>query len=181
MSQLVNDSVSREQVVRLIAMAASAAVTVGGIGMASSAWAYDPSINGTYTATVVGDWARTNQIFHQEPVVRSTWKINTSCSTAQDCKGEVNSDQGWTAHIYTHDGHTWFVKREIPNWETCPDGTSYTGHDVVHFYAADPVTGEGMLGSPVLAGREQTTGKSGACGVNLPLYIDQPFRLDKIR
>lgn len=169
---------------RSTAMVASAAVmaagVAGGVGFAPSAWAYDASINGTYTATVVGDWARTNQIFHQESVVRSTWKITTSCSTGWDCTGKVSSDQGWTANIFMHDGRTWFVKRDIPNWETCPDGTSYVGHDVVYFYAADPESGQWALGSSVLAGREHTTGHSGACGVNLPLYIDQPFRLDQI-
>lgn len=151
-----------------------------GIGMAPSAWAYDPSINGTYTATVVGDWARTNQIYHREPVVRSTWTITSSCSTAEDCKGQVVSDQGWTAHMYMHQGYTWYVQRDIPNWETCQDGTTYTGHAVTHFYPADPESGERLLGSPVLAGRDQVTGPSGACATNLPLYIDQPFRLDKI-
>lgn len=152
----------------------------GGVGVAPPAWAYDPAINGTYTATVIGDWARTNEVFHQEPVVRSTWTITTSCSTAYRCDGTVVSDQGWTAPIFMNDAATWFVKRDIPNWTTCQDGTSYVGHDVIHFYPANPDTGEKMLGSTVLAGREQTSGPSGACGTNKPLYIDQPFRLDKI-
>lgn len=169
---------------RLMNMTAGAALVAagvaGGVGVAPSAWAYDPSINGTYTATSVGEWARTNDVLHQEPMVRSTWTITTSCSTAQDCAGQVHSDQGWTAPIYMHDGALWFVTRDIPNWETCPDGTSFPGHDVFHFYPADPETGLKKNGSPVLAGREQTTGPSGACDTNLPLHIDQPFRLDKI-
>jgi hypothetical protein len=158
-----------------------AASVAGGVGMAPSAWAYDPAINGTYTATVVGDWARTNQVYHQEAVVRSTWTISSSCSTGQDCTGQVKSDQGWTAPLTMHDGLIWWVKRDIPNWETCPDGTSFPGHDVVYFYPADPETGLNTLGSsPVLAGRQHTTGPAGACGTNAPLYIEQPFRLDKI-
>jgi len=156
------------------------AAGVAGVGMAPSAWAYDPAINGTYTATVIGDWAQTNQVFHQEAVVRSTWKISSSCYTAQDCTGQVVSDQGWTAPMTMHDGNVWFVKHDIPNWETCPDGTSFPGHDVVYFYPADPDTGENALGSPVLAGREHTTGPAGVCGTNKPLYLDQPFRLDRI-
>ena len=48
---------------------------------------------GSRTATVVGDWAQTNQVYHQEAVVRSTWKITSSCYTAQDCTGQVVSDQ----------------------------------------------------------------------------------------
>jgi len=157
-----------------------AAGVAGNVGMAPSAWAYDPAINGTYTATVVGDWTRTREGYHQEAVVRSTWKVTTSCSTAQDCKGQVVSDQGWTAPLTMHDGLNWYLKRDIPNWVTCPDGSSFTGKDYVFFYPANPDTGENMLGSPVLAGRDHTVGPAGVCGTNEPMYIDQPFRLDKI-
>lgn len=153
----------------------------GGVSMAPAAWAYDASINGSYIATWVGDWARTNDVYHDEPVVRETWTVSTACTTAQDCTGTVISDKGWTAPINMHDGTTWFVSRDIPNWTTCQDGTSYTGHEVIHFYAADPETGEKKRDSPVFAGREHTTGKPGACGTNQALYIDQPFRLDRIR
>src|SRR5271166_5235176 len=152
---------------------------VGG-GTAPPASAYDPSINGRYIATVVGDWARTNTVYHNEDVVRSTWKISSSCTTAQDCSGTVVSDQGWSAPLTMHDGLMWTVKHEIPNWETCADGTPYPGKDVIYLYPTNPDTGENVLGSPVLAGREKTTGPSGACGYNMPLYIEQPFRLDKI-
>jgi hypothetical protein len=152
----------------------------GAVGMAPSARAYDPAINGTYTATVIGDWAQTNQVYHQEAVVRSTWKIGTSCSTAEDCTGQVVSDQGWTAPLTMTDGYIWYLKRDIPNWVTCPDGSSFTGKDYVTFYPANPDTGENVLGSPVLAGREHTVGPNGVCGTNAPMYIDQPFRLDKI-
>jgi hypothetical protein len=147
--------------------------------MAPSAWAYDPAINGTYTATVVGDWARTRQVYHNEAVVRSIWTITSSCTTAQDCTGQVTSDQGWSAPLTMTDGLNWYVKRDIPNWETCADGTTFTARDHFYFYPANPDTGENVLGSPVLAGREQSVGPSGACGYNAPLDIEQPFRLDK--
>ncbi|CAM4182624.1 hypothetical protein MB901379_04108 [Mycobacterium basiliense] len=165
---------------RSTSMVVGAILMAGSVSMASPAWAYNPAINGTYTATVIGDWARTNTVYHDEPVVRSIWTITSSCSTAQDCSGQVASDQGWTAPLTMHDGQLWTVKRDLPNWETCPDGTTFTGHDVIYFYPANPETGETQLGSPVLAGREKTTGPSGACGNNAPLYIEQPFRLDKI-
>ena len=119
-------------------------------------------------------------MYHTEPVVRSTWTISSSCSTAMDCTGTVTSDQGWSAPLKMTDGLNWYVKRNIPNWETCPDGTSFTAKDYFSFYPANPDTGENTLGSPVLAGREKTVGPSGACGTNLPLDIEQPFRLDKI-
>jgi len=44
----------------IAASATLVAAAVAGVGMAPPAWAYDPAINGTYTATVIGDWARTN-------------------------------------------------------------------------------------------------------------------------
>ncbi|WP_236984427.1 MULTISPECIES: hypothetical protein [Mycobacterium] len=157
-----------------------AASLVGGLLTAAPAAAYNPAINGTYTATQIGDWARTRTVYHDEPVVRSTWTITTSCETAQDCTGQVVSDQGWSAPLVMHDGSNWYLKRDIPNWQTCEDGTTWVGHDSFYFYPADPVTGQNVLGSPVLAGREHTTSVSGACGVNAPLYIEQPFRLDKI-
>jgi hypothetical protein len=156
------------------------ATSVAGVGTAPPAWAYTPAISGTYTATQIGDWARTNTVYHDEDVVRSTWTITSSCSTAEDCAGTVVSDQGWTAPLIMHDGLTWYLKRDIPNWQTCADGTSFVGHDNFYFYPANPETGENSLGSPVLAGREHTVGPSGACGTNLPLYIEQPFRLDRI-
>ena len=156
------------------------AALMASVGTAQTAWAYHPAINGTYTATLIGDWARTRTVYHDEAVVRSTWKISSSCSTAQDCSGLVVSDQGWTAPMTMHDGLHWYVKRDIPNWETCDDGTTFTGHEVFYFYPANPETGENTLGSPVLAGREHTAGASGACGTNAPLYIEQPFRLDRI-
>jgi hypothetical protein len=168
---------------RSISAAVSAtlvAASLVGVGTAPPAWAYNPAVNGTFTATQIGDWARTRTVYHDEDVVRSTWTITSSCSTAEDCSGQVRSDQGWTAPLTMHDGLIWYVKRDIPNWETCADGTSFTGHDNFYFYPANPDTGENTLGSPVLAGREHTVAASGACGTNSPMYIEQPFRLDRI-
>lgn len=79
-----------------------------------------PAINGTYRATSVGEWAKTNQSFHDEPTVSSTWTVSSSCATAQDCTGRVTSDQGWSAPLYMHDGVMWTVKHEVPNWEHAP-------------------------------------------------------------
>jgi len=55
-----------------------------------------------------------------------------------------------------HDGLMWTVKHDIPNWQTCADGTPYPGKDVIYLYPANPDTGENTLGSPLLAGREKT-------------------------
>lgn len=165
-----------------LALSASlaAAGVIGAVGLAPSAHAYDPSINGKFLATIVGDWARSRQVAHAEPVVRSVWTITSSCTTAQDCTGQVVSDQGWTAPIRMTDGNIWYLRREIPNWETCEDGSSHPGTDYILFYPSDPETGYNVLGSPVFAGNDRTVGPAGVCGNNLPLDIAQPFRLDRI-
>jgi hypothetical protein len=159
----------------------SAAAMVSTMGATSSARAsVSHAINGTYRATSVGTWAKTNNSFHDEQTVTSTWTVTSSCSTAQDCTGHVTSDQGWDAALVMHDGSMWFVKREVPNWGTCPDGSTFTGQQMFLF---TPVTPDGFAGpdwSPTLTGKDETIGPGGACRVNKALVIEMPFRLDKI-
>jgi hypothetical protein len=137
------------------------------------------AINGTFTATSNGEWAQTNQVYHDEATVRSIWTIRTMCTTAMDCNGTVTSDQGWTAVIYTTNVQ-WYVKRDLPNWEHCPDGTAAPGHQVYRFAQ---VGADGYLdrNSTTYAGEDVTTGPSGACGRNDWLQIESPFKLVKIR
>jgi hypothetical protein len=94
----------------------------------------------------------------------------------------MSSDQGWSAPIFLTDGLSWYVRRDVPNWERCQDGTAFTGNQTFYFYPVDPdgTSGEYRLGSPVLAGKDRTIGPSGACGQNNWLIIEMPFRLDKI-
>ncbi|AGP62364.1 hypothetical protein OEM_08280 [Mycobacterium intracellulare subsp. yongonense 05-1390] len=77
------------------------------------------------------------------------------------------------------DGEMWWVKRELPNWETCPDGSSYPGQQTYSFFPVDS-NGGFELGSPTLAGKDKTIGPSGACRVNKWLVVEMPFRLDKL-
>ncbi|ORB14770.1 Rv2253/PknI dimerization domain-containing protein [Mycobacterium noviomagense] len=157
-----------------------ATIVIGSFSTAPLARAEGHAINGTYIATSVGEWAKTNEVFHDEGTVRSTWTITSSCETAQDCSGQVTSDQGWSARISSHDETPmWYVRRDVPNWEFCPDGTAVTGHQTFTF---TPVGPDGMIqqGSPTLAGLDKTVGPSGACGINRWLVIQMPFRLDKI-
>jgi hypothetical protein len=137
-----------------------------------------PAINGTFTATSNGQWAQTNDAFHDEATVRSIWTIHTTCSTPIDCVGTVTSDQGWTAPIYTT-SDVWYVKRDLPGWEPCPDGTSAPGQQIYRFAA---VADDGTLdpASTTYAGADNTTGPSGACGKNLQLVVELPFKLVKI-
>jgi hypothetical protein len=160
---------------------------VCGVGISPSAQATDGdfSINGTYSATSDGPYATTDYAFHKEETVRSTWTITSKCTTDVTCTGRVTSDQGWSAPLYT-EGHVWYVQRDVPNWETCPDGTTFTGHQTFMFYPAN-ADGVTQIGSPHLEGRDKTVGPPFACGGTVlglgarsMLTIVMPFQLDKI-
>ena len=159
-----------------------AATVFGGLGTASTAQAKtkeDVAVNGTFRATSIGDWAKTNDQFNGEATVTSTWTISSSCVTFQECHGTVSSDQGWSAPTYMIDGIMWYVKRDVPNWERCADGTAFTGQQTFYFYPVDS-NGGFLLGSPTFAGKDKTVGPSGACGQNQWLDVAMPFRLDKL-
>lgn len=164
-----------------IAAAATVLVATGGLAAGPAAVASNDqlAINGTYRATSIGEFAKTNDTYHDEATVVSTWTITSTCSNAQECTGTVTSDQGWSAPLNMRDGTVWKVPRDVPGWEKCPDGSSYPGHQLYTFW---PVDSAGMveLGSPTLGGFDKTTGPSGACGRNYWLVIEMPFRLDKI-
>lgn len=158
------------------------ALTLSGGSTAPTAAASgdDWGLNGTYLATSNGNWAKTNDIYHDEATVRSRWTISTTCSTPLECTGRVTSDLGWSADVGLH-GSEYVVKRDIPNWEPCSNGVARTGHQIYRFY---PVDERGWVAtdstSTVLAGVDQTSGDSGACGINKALVISLPFRLDKV-
>jgi hypothetical protein len=159
-----------------------AATVLGNVAAASTARATtkeDVAVNGTYRATSIGDYAKTNDQFNGEATVVQTWTINSSCVTFQECHGTVTSDQGWTAPLYMLDGLMWYVKRDVPNWERCADGTAFTGQQTFYFYPVN-ANGEYRLGEPTLAGKDKTVGPSGACGQNQWLDITMPLRLDKL-
>ena len=159
-----------------------AATAFGGLATASTAQATtkeEVAINGTYRATSIGDWARLNDQFYGEATVIQTLTISSSCVTFQECHGTVTSDQGWSAALYMEDGQMWKVRREVPNWERCEDGTAFTGQQTLYFYPVDS-NGEYKLGSPTMAGKDKTVGPSGACGQNKWLDITMPLRLDKL-
>lgn len=139
------------------------------------------SINGRYIATSDGTYATTNGAFHNEVTVRSTWTITSTCATDVKCAGQVSSDQGWSAPLRT-EGHVWYVERDVPNWETCPDAMSFTGHQTFMFYPAN-ANGVTQIGSPYLEGKDKTVGSRFACGGTkeaMALTIVMPFRLDKV-
>lgn len=136
------------------------------------------AINGTFRAISDGRWATTDYAFHEEATVTSTWTIKSTCTTDTHCTGQVTSDQGWSAPLRT-EGHVWYAEQDVPNWETCPDGTSFTGHQTFQFYPAN-ANGVTQIGSPYLEGKDKTVGPRFACGRAHVLTIEMPFRLDRV-
>jgi hypothetical protein len=160
----------------------TAAVTVGAmVAIPATPAAGSPldwGLNGTYVATSNGEWAKTNDIFHDEASIRSTWTISSTCSYPGECTGTVTSDWGWSAPIYQKSA-VWYVKRVVDNWQPCPDGTAAPGLQVFRFY---PGTPDGSAADPTSStqlGADQTTGVSGSCGSSKVLFIDLPFKLVK--
>ena len=138
----------------------------------------DWGLNGTYVATSNGEWSKTNDIFRDQPSIRSTWTISSTCSYPGECTGTVSSDWGWTAPIYQKSA-VWYVKRTVENWQPCPDGTAAAGLQVYRFYPATPDGTASDPASSTLFGDDQTTGISGSCGSSKVRFISTPFKLVK--
>jgi hypothetical protein len=176
--------------VEVTAVALAAIAVVGSVGTATPAHAsnYGVELNGTYRVTSNGDWAKTNDVFINEPTVVQTWTVTSSCTSPITCIGEVKSDQGWTAPLKLGGveapgqvGDYWVVDHIVPNWEPCPDGTAATGAQKFWFWGVDQLTGNrDNKRVDMLTGRDVTKAASGACGINKPLMIDMPVRLDKL-
>jgi hypothetical protein len=154
-----------------------AAAMLAGMGTATPAGAADQgSLNGNFIATSNGEWAKTNDIYHDEASVRSTWTIATVCSYPTECTGTMTSDQGWSSPIYQKSG-VWYVKRTVENWQPCPDGTAGPGFQTFRFSRALP-DGSGFdPTSSMLIGEDSTQGISGNCGRSPAPFINMPFKL----
>jgi hypothetical protein len=165
------------------AIATAAAVAmIGGLAAAPARAVTDEMpINGTFIARSMGDWAQTRDSYHNEVTVTSTWTINSTCTGPTDCTGQVQSDKGWTAPLLWYGG-AWEVKREIPNWEPCEDGTAYTGHQFIRFVGVDEDGLQITRQSTAIqfSGTDRTDGESGACGINNKQVITMPFTMRKV-
>ena len=105
-----------------------------------------------------------------EATVTSTWTFNTTCPNPFRCTGQVSSDQGWTVPTHSTSG-TWYVTRDVDQWQPCDDGTTAPGHEMFPFYPQDATT---------LVGMDKTIGNSGACGHSRPLVKEFPFKLTRL-
>ena len=126
-------------------------------------------LHGTFTAFSDGQNARTNDRFHDEASVTSTWTIDSVCQNFLDCTGRVVSDQGWTADLKRTAG-VWRASHVVEGWEQCADGSSVAGEQVFTFFP-DPANLSRFIGW------DKTLGPSGACGKNAWLAIEMPFVL----
>ncbi len=153
--------------------------TAAALNFAGPARADGPSgINGTYATSSNGEWAKSNERYQEQPSERSTWTVATSCTAPTACAGTVTSDQGWSAPIYTTNG-LWYVKRVLPAWRFCADGTPIEGLQIYKLY---PVGADGLFDRTAseYAGENFTTGPSGSCGRNQWPAVRMPFYMTKL-
>lgn len=154
-----------------VVVCSGAIVTGIATGTASVAHAdlSDYALNGVFTVTSDGQWAKTNERYHDEATVISTWTFATTCTATDTCSGQVTSDKGWTADV----GYVeplWYVRRTVENWMHCPDGSFVAGQQTFKFFID-------QYDKPNMRGWDNTLGPSGACGVNKVLNIEMPVRL----
>jgi hypothetical protein len=155
------------------------AATIGSIGVAAPAAASggEEALNGVFTATSNGEWAKLNDRYQGHQTVKSTWTISSTCLHPLACAGTVRSSLGWTENISKTETN-WVVRHYVPDFIPCPDGTQAPGLQYFRFYPAN-VDGMQQSKSDYLLGEDQTTGESGACGRNLSLLLNLPFKLLK--
>jgi hypothetical protein len=154
----------------LTAVTAVAMLTIA-MSAVTHAASCDRSINGVYTATSDGQWAKSREVFHDEANVVTVWTIASACDDVMNCAGTVTSQQGWTADLRCRSGQ-WYAMHRVENWQHCPDGTTTPGDQTFRFWrvAEEPERFNGY---------DRTIGPSGGCGVNLWLTIEMPFTLMK--
>ena len=168
------------QLNKVMAAAAAAVVLLGAApSPAADAQVGGNPLNGRYLVTSNGDWAKTNEVFHDEATVRQVWTVSSSCVDSMSCTGTVISSEGWTADI-GYDGTWWFVRRVVDNWQPCPDGTAAPGDQRYHFWGVDPAGQTDSTNTALLAGNDVTLGRSGSCGINNPVKVALPLRLQLI-
>src|ERR1700721_3090137 len=75
-----------------------AAAAIGGLGMAPAhADINNPAINGTFLATSNGEWAKSQDTYHDEPSIKSVGPFPTPGETPVLSRGPGNTPRGGTA------------------------------------------------------------------------------------
>lgn len=162
------------------AAVSTAAAIVVGTATPATADNLEYALNGTYSVVSNGEWAKVNERYEDKPTVRSEWTIASTCSTPITCAGTVSSSQGWTADVYTTSGRNWYVRRAVPDWIPCPDGSTAPGVQVFRFHPETTTNTDGSATPGVLVGEDVTTGESGNCGRNTSLVVNLPVKLTRI-
>jgi hypothetical protein len=139
------------------------------------------ALNGRFLVTSNGDWAKTNDVYHNQQTVRQVWTMTSSCVDTDTCSGKVVSSQGWSADL-TYTSQWWTVRHVVDNWQPCRDGTAAAGTQTYRFWGEDP-DGNGLAvhtDATLLGGTDKTLGNSGDCGISRQLEIYLPLRLQKL-
>jgi len=165
-----------------VLLGASAVTLVAATGIAAPARADDTTgieLNGRYLVTSNGEWSKTDEVFHNEQVVRQVWTTTSSCESPTSCTGHLTSSLGWEADmVYSED--RWVVRRTLPNWEQCYAGSASPGKQEFRFWPVDSNGQRYPSDGSTFGGFDETYGLSGACGRNLPLVVKMPVRLQRI-
>lgn len=159
---------------------AAAIATAVGAAPAASAGFCDPLLNGNYSATSDGKWAKTNEVYRDEEISTATWRIETSCTAEGDCAGTVVSSQGWQAAIACESAGLWHIRRHLDQWEPCRDGTTAPADQLLYF-SPDLSGAPSFDAVNSFSGWDRTVGISGGCGMNAPLVIEMPLQVNRTR
>lgn len=160
--------------------AGMAAIVTGTLLAApAGATSWGIELDGRFLFTSNGDWAKNNDVFHDEKTVRMVWTVTSVCKSPTSCTAHVISSEGWEVDgRYTED--RWVVRRTVPNWMPCADGTFADGHQEYRFWPVDANGQRYTTDASLFGGIDDTRSDSGACGKNLPLVITIPMRLQRI-
>jgi hypothetical protein len=163
-------------------VAAAALTVIGSLTAPPPAHAsnFGVELNGTWKSMSNGDWAKTNDVYMDEQTIIQTLTINTDCVSPIECTGTIKSDQGWTAAMRLQFGF-WTADRVVPHWLPCPDGSFADVNEKLIFWGIDPSRNERNLKiTDLLAGRDIFKGPSGGCGINKPIDVEYPLRLERL-
>jgi hypothetical protein len=101
------------------ARSAGIPAVIGTAAVFAAAVAQAVAINGTFTVFSDGQWAQTDQSYHDEASVTQTWTVTSTCTTYQDCTGHLTSDQGWSSDNLVYMSGRWksYPDQNLVGWD----------------------------------------------------------------